>query len=76
MEPPHDRPSQPEQPASTTPQDDVAWVRESAARLGLHLPPAHEAGVVENYRRLAQQAERLMGFDLDEREEPAPVYRP
>ena len=52
------------------------FVRQAAGMNGFVLDPSHLPGVVENFRRLAEQGEALMAFHLEEDEEPAPVFSP
>ncbi|MDP9012110.1 MAG: DUF4089 domain-containing protein [Pseudomonadota bacterium] len=47
-----------------------------AELLGLHLLPEHRPGVIQNFALLTAQAELFMEFELDERIEMAPVFRP
>ena len=56
--------------------DLEAYVRETARLAALNLQPHHLPGVVEHFGRLAQQAEPLMAFPLDETLEPADIYFP
>ncbi len=56
--------------------DLEAYVRETARLAGLNLQAHHLPGVVEHFARLAQQAEPLMAFPLDETLEPAEIYFP
>ena len=53
-----------------------AYVRETARLAALNLQAHHLPGVVKHFARLAQQAEPLMAFPLDETLEPADVYFP
>lgn len=56
--------------------DLEAYVRETARLAALNLQAHHLPGVVEHFARLAQQAEPLMAFPLDEALEPADIYFP
>jgi 16S rRNA U1498 N3-methylase RsmE len=53
-----------------------SYVREAARQAGLTLSPERLAAVTEHFARLAQQAEGVLAFPLDEDEEPAPVFTP
>jgi hypothetical protein len=47
-----------------------------APLLGLALDPAFRPGVLQNLRVMAAMAGIVLATPLDEREEPASVYRP
>lgn len=53
-----------------------AYVDCVSAMMGLPVPEASKPIVIANLEVAQRMANILNGFDLDEREEPAPVYRP
>jgi hypothetical protein len=61
----------------TAESDPIAvYVTQTAALLGLSLHPDHQAGVIENFERMAQIAQLVMAFPLPEDVEVAPVFDP
>jgi hypothetical protein len=53
-----------------------AYMDAAAALLGLPVAPDDRPGVLANLRVTARFAALVAEFPLDEREEPAPVFRP
>ncbi len=53
-----------------------AYVECVSAMIHLPIPDASKPVVIANLEVARRMADLLDGFDLDEREEPAPVYRP
>jgi len=60
---------------TSKPFDPHAYVDAAAALLGLDLTEDSRKETVFNLRVAAAQAELLLSADLDELEEPAPVFR-
>jgi hypothetical protein len=54
----------------------VPYVDLAAPLAGLSIPPQYREGVERNIQRAAQIARPLMDLDLDEKVEPAAVFRP
>ncbi len=52
------------------------YVRTASATVQLEISPDNEAGVVENFERIATIADFLMQFSLAQDGEVAPVFRP
>jgi len=63
-------------PAPPPDFDAEAWLDATVPALGLTLDPAWRDGVIAYLRLTAAMAEAVNGFPLDDREEPAPVFRP
>ncbi len=62
---------------SETPPDATdAFIEAAAAALGLPLSPEFRPGVRQNWETVTRMAKLVLEADMDEREEPAPVYRP
>ncbi len=53
-----------------------AYVECVSAMIGLPVPDASKPIVIANLEVARRMAKILDGFELDDREEPAPVYRP
>jgi hypothetical protein len=53
-----------------------AFIEAAAAALGLPLTPEYRPGVRQNWETVTRMAKLVLEADMDEREEPAPVYRP
>lgn len=53
-----------------------AYVETVAAFIGLPVPDASKPVVVANLEIAQRMFAQIADFDVDEREEPAPVYRP
>ena len=62
-------------PDAIDPRED-AFMEASAALLGLTITAAHKPAILDNLNLLRGHIANVLGFDLPEREEPAPVYRP
>lgn len=56
--------------------DAEAWIDVAAPALGLIIAPEFRPGVAMNLRRMAEVAQFVMDFPLDDEAEPAPVYKP
>ncbi|MDP2355709.1 MAG: DUF4089 domain-containing protein [Beijerinckiaceae bacterium] len=56
--------------------DAGAYVDTASALIGLPIPEASKPIVVANLEVAMRMAALLDGFELDDREEPAPVFRP
>lgn len=54
----------------------AAYITQTAALLELSLHPDQQAGVIENFERMAQIAQLVMTFPLPEDVEVAPVFDP
>jgi hypothetical protein len=52
------------------------YVKAASATIRLEISPDNEAGVVENFERIASIADFLMQFPLAQETEVAPVFRP
>jgi len=57
------------------PFDPEALVEAMAPLLGLTLTPESRAGTILHLRVAAEQAELLLSAQLEDGEEPAPVFR-
>jgi hypothetical protein len=53
-----------------------AYVETVSRMIDLPIPPASKPIVIANLEVARRMAALLDGFEIDEREEPAPVYRP
>lgn len=60
----------------TDPINLGAYVETVSRMIDLAIPPASKQIVVANLEVAQRMATLLDGFEIDEREEPAPVYRP
>ncbi len=60
----------------TDPVDMNAYVETVAHMIDLPIPPASKPVVIANLEVARRMAVLLDEFELDEREEPTPVYRP
>jgi len=60
----------------TPPFDQEALLDAMAPLVGIPVEPAFRPGVVANLTLIATMADLVDGMSLDEREEPAAVYRP
>jgi hypothetical protein len=60
----------------TPPFDPDALLDAMAPLVGIPVEPAFRPGVVANLTLIATMAALVDGMPLDEREEPAAVYRP
>ena len=62
----------------TTPSDfDANAIADAMAPLlGLVIDPAFRPGVLQNLKIMAAMADLVLSVPMDEREEPAPVFRP
>lgn len=56
--------------------DAEAHVRHMAAVMGLKIEPEWQESVVANMAATARAAELVLGLELDEHVEPAPVFEP
>lgn len=56
--------------------DFDAFVDSVSSMIGLSIPVASKPVVIANLEVVSRMAALLDSFELDEREEPAPVYRP
>jgi hypothetical protein len=56
--------------------DFGAFVDSVSSMIGLSIPAASKPVVAANLEVASRMAALLENFELDEREEPAPVYRP
>lgn len=63
-------------PAPPPDFDADAWLDATAPALGLTVESEWRDGVIGYLRLTAAMAETVNGFPLDDREEPAPVFRP
>lgn len=63
-------------PTQTIPLDWGAYVQSVSALIDLPVPDASLPIIITNLEVARRMADALNGFDLDDREEPAPVYRP
>ena len=61
---------------STPSIDSTDFVNQAAALIDLPLQPEHQPGVVENFDRIAQIAQRVNQFPLPEAIEIAPIFQP
>jgi hypothetical protein len=52
------------------------YVKTASAAIRLEISPDNEAGVVENFERIAAIADFLMQFSVAQDTEVAPVFRP
>ena len=53
-----------------------AFVEQMAAAVDLPIAPEYKPGVVENFARIAEIAQRLDEFPLSPEVEAAPIFRP
>ena len=58
------------------PDTTDAFIAAAAAAIGLPLPPEYRPGVRQNWETVTRMARLVLEAEMDEREEPAPVYRP
>ncbi len=58
------------------PDSTDAFIEAAAAALGLPLEPEYRPGVRQNWDTVTRMAKLVLEAGMDEREEPAPVYRP
>ena len=56
--------------------DPEAIVDATAPLLGLAIEPAFRPGIAQNLKVTATMADLVLAAPMDEREEPAPVFRP
>jgi hypothetical protein len=61
---------------SPTAFDPDAVADAMAPLLGLVIDPAYRPGVLANLKVMAAMADLVLSVPMDEREEPAPVFRP
>ena len=56
--------------------DYTTYVEQTAQLLGIEIPEAYQAGVVENMSQLSAIAQQVMAFPLPRDTEIAPVFKP
>ena len=56
--------------------DIALLVDQTAALIGLPLPPEYRSGVIENMERIAAVAQLVTEFPLPEAVEPSPIFEP
>jgi hypothetical protein len=59
-----------------TPDSLEGWMEAMLPVLGIAADPDHRPGILANLRVTTRLAAMVLDFPLDEREEPAPVFRP
>lgn len=59
-----------------SPQAVEAYVKQTAALLGLTLPPEMLPSVVENFEQVMAIAQPVLAFDLPDDIEPAFIFEP
>lgn len=63
--------------APTLPAFDADAIADAMAPLlGLVIEPGFRPGVLQNLTVMAAMADLILALPMDEREEPAPVFRP
>lgn len=62
---------------TTPPAFDADAIADAMAPLlGLVIDPAFRPGVIQNLKVMAAMADLVLSAPMDDREEPAPVFRP
>lgn len=56
--------------------DSPAYVEQTAALLGLEIPPEIRSSVVEQFDRIVAIAQPVLDFELPDDLEPAATFRP
>lgn len=53
-----------------------AYVDQTAALLGLRIPPEIRASVIENFEQIVAIAQPVLDFEMPDSLEPAPTFEP